>query len=198
MWDERYQRGFIYGESPNDFLVEHEDRLRRGARVLCLAEGQGRNAVFLASQGHDVTGVDASPVGLAHAQELAGRRGVHITTVTADLADYDPGITCWDAIVSIWCHLPPALRATVHARCVRALADEGLFLLEAYTPAQLDFGTGGPSDVSMLYTVDLLSRDLEGLTFEHAVETTRDVREGTLHGGPSAVVQVVARKAPRR
>ena len=194
VWDARYERGFIYGEAPNDFLVEHEPVITRGARVLCLAEGQGRNAVFLATRGHHVTGVDNSEVGLAHARDLAARQGVSIVTVAADLADFDPGAGCWDAIVSIWCHLPPALRLAVHRRCVAALDDNGVFLLEAYRPAQLDFGTGGPPDAALLYTLDQLASDLEGLTFEHGVETQRDVQEGILHRGPSAVVQVVARK----
>lgn len=197
MWDARYERGFIYGEAPNDFLVEHEPRLRRGARVLCLAEGQGRNAVFLASCGHHVTGVDNSAVGLAHARDLAARQGVSISTVVADLADFDPGAGCWDAIVSIWCHLPDALRASVHRRCVEALADDGVFLLEAYRPAQLEYGTGGPPDVGMLYSFDQLAKDLDGLVIELGIERVRDVQEGTLHRGPSAVVQVVARRPSR-
>ncbi|MBL8141335.1 MAG: class I SAM-dependent methyltransferase [Acidobacteria bacterium] len=194
VWDARYERGFIYGEAPNDFLVEHEPVMTRGARVLCLAEGQGRNAVFLASRGHHVTGVDTSEVGLAHARDLAARQGVSIVTVAADLADFDLGAGCWDAIVSIWCHLPAALRLSVHRRCVAALADDGVFLLEAYRPAQLEFGTGGPPDAALLYTLDQLASDLEGLTIEHGVETQRDVQEGILHRGPSAVVQVVAHR----
>jgi hypothetical protein len=198
IWDARYERGFIYGEAPNDFLVEHEPRLRRGARVLCLAEGQGRNAVFLASCGHHVTGVDNSAVGLAHAHELAARQGVSITTLVADLADFDPGTRCWDAIVSIWCHLPETLRVSVHRRCVEALADDGLFLLEAYRPAQLEYGTGGPPDVTMLYSFDQLAGDLDGLVMELGVERVRDVQEGTLHRGASAVVQVVARRPSGR
>lgn len=197
VWDARYERGFIYGEAPNDFLVEREPDLPRGARVLCLAEGQGRNAVFLASQGHHVTGVDNSAVGLAHARELAARQGVHIETVLADLAHYEPGQGCWDAIVSIWCHLPEALRVAVHRRCVDALIDGGLVILEAYRPAQLEFGTGGPPDAALLYSLERLSGDLAGLTIEHGVEIMRDVQEGVLHRGPSAVVQLVARRGTR-
>ena len=198
VWDARYERGFIYGEAPNDFLVESEPRLPRGARVLCLAEGQGRNAVFLAAEGHRVTGVDASAVGLAHAQELATRQHVHIETVLADLAAFDMGECQWDAIVSIWCHLPPDLRVAVHRRCVAALAPRGLFVLEAYRPAQLEHGTGGPPDPALLYVLDDLVSDLDGLTIEHGVEKIRDVQEGILHRGPSAVVQVIARRGAAR
>jgi hypothetical protein len=194
VWDARYERGFIYGEAPNDFLVEHEPVMRRGARVLCLAEGQGRNAVFLATRGHVVTGVDNSAVGLAHARELAARQQVSITTIVADLADFDPGVRCWDAIVSIWCHLPGPLRERVHRRCVAALDEGGVFLLEAYRPAQLEYGTGGPPDAAMLYSLGELAADLDGLAIEVGVERLRDVQEGTLHRGLSAVVQVVARR----
>lgn len=194
LWDARYERGFIYGEAPNDFLVEHEPLLPRGARVLCLAEGQGRNAVFLASEGHHVTGVDSSAVGLEHARELAARRHVRIETVLADLAVFDMGQAQWDAIVSIWCHLPADLRVSVHRRCVAALAPGGLVVLEAYRPAQLEFGTGGPPDPALLYTLDDLVADFDGLVIDYGAEKIRDVQEGILHRGPSAVVQVVARR----
>ncbi len=192
VWDARYERGFIYGEAPNDFLVESEPRFRRGARVLCLAEGQGRNAVFLAAEGHHVTGVDNSAVGLAHARDLAERQHVVIETVLADLAAFDMGERRWDAIVSIWCHLPPGLRTDVHRRCVAALAPGGVFVLEAYRPAQLEYGTGGPPDPALLYTLEDLVADLNGLAIEHGIEKVRDVHEGILHRGPSAVVQVIA------
>lgn len=108
-------------------------------RVLCLAEGEGRNAIFLAAQGFEVVAVDASAVGLAKAERLAREQRVAITTVQEDLSGYAPGHDTWDAIVSIWCHLPPALRERVHHGVGLALRIGGVFLLEAYTPAQLRF-----------------------------------------------------------
>jgi 2-polyprenyl-3-methyl-5-hydroxy-6-metoxy-1,4-benzoquinol methylase len=136
MWDERYAApGFAYGTAANDFLVDIERFFPRGARVLSLAEGEGRNAVWLAQQGHRVTGVDQSKVGFDKARALAAERGVVIDTVVADLSTFaiDEGV--FDVIVSIWAHLPPPARVALHARVVAGLKPGGLFVLEAYTPA---------------------------------------------------------------
>lgn len=192
MWDERYGRpGFAYGDRPNDFLVEVAPRIPAGP-VLCLADGEGRNGVWLAERGHAVTAVDLSPVGLAKAQDLARARGVTLETVVADLADYDLGEARWAGIVSVWCHLPSALRRAVHAAAVRALRPGGVFVLEAYTPAQIALGTGGPKDPDMLPTAADLTRELAGLDLEVLVEREREIREGALHEGRSAVVQLLA------
>jgi SAM-dependent methyltransferase len=195
MWNERYAETFAsYGTKPNDFLHEVADRIPDGP-VLCLAEGEGRNAVFLAEKGHAVTAVDLSDVGLANAAKLAAERGVEITTVLADLADYDPGEACWAGIVSIWAHVPPAVRTRLHAACVRALRPGGALVLEAYTPRQLDRpGKGGPSSAALLMTPDDLREELSGLRFERCGEVDRDVAEGRYHQGPSTTVQVLAFK----
>jgi len=113
-------------------------------KVLCLAEGERRNAVWLTRQSREVTAVDASEVGMEKARRLAPVRGVTITTVQADLADFEIEPQQWDLIVSIFCHLPRDLRADVHRRCVEGLRPGGMLLLEAYTPAQLEYKTGGP------------------------------------------------------
>ena len=194
-WDDRYSGdGFFYGTEPNDFLVGQAHRLPAGGQVLCLAEGEGRNAVWLAGRGYDVTAVDQSAVGLAKAGRLAASRGLALHTVQADLAQWTLPPGAWDAIVSIWCHLPGALRAKVHRAVVAGLRPGGVFLLEAYTPDQLRYGTGGPKDVDLLPTLAQLREELQGVQFEFAIERERDVREGGGHAGPSAVVQVVARR----
>lgn len=194
-WNDRYREpGFAYGDAPNEFLVETAPRIAPRGRVLSLGEGEGRNAVFLAQQGFTVTGVDDAEVGLAKARSLAAERGVQIETTVADLATFEFGERAWDAIVSIWCHLPPTVRARVHRECVRALAPGGLFVLEAYTPAQLAFDSGGPKTIEMLYTADLLREELAGLDVLLARECEREVHEGRYHQGPSAVVQFVAKK----
>jgi len=194
MWDERYATPeYVYGTKPNDFLASVAAQIPRG-RVLSIADGEGRNGVFLATLGHDVTSVDASAVGLAKAKQLAATRGVRLTTQVVDLADYvmEPG--AWTGIVSIFVHLPPPLRRRVHAQVVRGLAPGGVFILEAYTPEQLRHGTGGPSDPELLPTLDALRAELAGLEFMHAAALERDVQEGQFHRGRSAVVQVVARR----
>jgi hypothetical protein len=195
-WDERYATDdYFYGTQPNDFLRAWCPEIRRGGDVLCLAEGEGRNAVFLAGQGFHPLAVDQSPVGLGKAAKLASAQGVHIDTVVADLAAYRIEAGRWDGIVSIWCHLPGALRAAVHRQVVAGLRAGGVFLLEAYTPAQLAYGTGGPKDADLLPTLAGLRKELAGLEFVHAEERERVIHEGAGHDGLSAVVQVVARAA---
>src|SRR5690554_6588810 len=116
MWNDRYNNEhYIYGTEPNRFLAEHYSSIPKGD-VLCWAEGEGRNAVFLAEQGYQVTAVDLSDVGLAKAQRLAEARGVTITCVQADLAEFVLGENRWDGIVSIFAHLPPAVRQNLHQR----------------------------------------------------------------------------------
>lgn len=119
-------------------------------------------------------------------------RGVHLTTVRADLADFVIEPEAWDVIVSIWAHTPPILRRDLHRRVVKGLRPVGALVLEAYTPHQLSYGTGGPPDVDLLMTLAGLRQELEGLRFEAGVETVREVQEGRYHSGPSAVVQVLA------
>ncbi|MBI2407664.1 MAG: class I SAM-dependent methyltransferase [Gemmatimonadetes bacterium] len=194
MWNERYsQPGYVYGTEPNDFLAAAAAQIPRG-RVLSIGDGEGRNGVHLSTLGHAVTSVDSSTVGLAKARALAAQRGVTIETVEADLAVFDIAPAAWDGIVSIFCHLPPALRRRVHAQAVQGLVPGGVFVLEAYTPAQLALGTGGPSDAEMMPTLAVLRDELAGLEFVHALEMERDVQEGAYHRGRSAVVQVIARR----
>lgn len=194
MWDERYQgENFAYGTEPNDFLRSQIDYLPNG-RILCLAEGEGRNAVFLAEQGFAVTAVDQSSVGLAKAERLAAERGVRIETVVADLADFHIAPESWDGIVSIFAHTPPPVRRHIHHEVVAGLKPGGVFVLEAYRPEQLQYKTGGPPVAEMMMDLSGLNAELAGLHFEYAEETVREVREGTLHHGHGAVVQIRARK----
>ncbi|MCX9157423.1 class I SAM-dependent methyltransferase [Niveibacterium sp. 24ML] len=191
VWDERYsQPGFYYGDTPNDFLREHASRIPPG-EVLCLGEGEGRNALYLAQLGYQVTAVDSSAVGLEKLSKRAEAGGLLIRTVCADLAKYDFGSARWSAVVSIFCHLPPPLRAFVHARAVSALRPGGLVLLEAYTPRQLQLGTGGPKDQSLLYEMRTLASDFAALRREHLAELEREVIEGIGHTGRASVVQLI-------
>ena len=194
-WDERYRAaGYYYGAEPNDFLREHCGEIPRGGDVLCVAEGEGRNAVFLGAQGYAVMAVDQSAVGLRKAERLAALRGVRITTIQADLAEYRIEPDRWDGIVSIWCHLPRPLRTEVHRQVVTGLKPGGVLLLESYTPEQLRYGTGGPPTADRMVTLKELRLDLDGLEFIHAIERERVVTEGSGHTGLSAVVQLVARR----
>lgn len=191
MWNERYsQPGFAYGSEPNEFLASVAGLIPVG-RVLSLGEGEGRNAAYLASLGHQVVAVDQSDVGLAKACRLAAERSLTIETVCADLETYpiEPG--GWSGIISIFCHLPRRIRANLYSTVVRGLRPGGIFVLEAYTPKQIGRGTGGPQDPDIMLSLSGLKVELTGLEFVHAREIDRDVREGAYHTGLASVVQVV-------
>lgn len=196
-WDERYSaEDYAYGPEPNDFLAAHAHKLPAG-RILCLAEGEGRNAVFLASLGYQVTAVDQSAVGMRKARKLAEQKGVTIDTIVADLAEFAIARNTWDGIVSISAHVSGSIRKGLHHRVVAGLKPGGVFLLEAYTPRQLETagkGGPGPDQRERFMTLAELHQELDGLDFEIARETEREVNEGTYHSGPGAVVQIIARK----
>jgi SAM-dependent methyltransferase len=193
-WNARYGGAdFFYGTAPNEFLASVAARIPAGP-VLCLAEGEGRNAVFLASRGHAVTAVDQSAVGLAKAEALARSRGVPLTAVVADLSDFEIMPQAWAGIVAIFMHLPPALRGSVLARAARGLRPDGVFVMEAYTPAQLAHDTGGPRDATLLPTLAALQAELGNMEWLVARELERDVREGGGHTGLASVVQVLGRR----
>lgn len=194
-WNDRYAAaGHFYGEAPNTFVAEVAPQIPAGP-VLCLAEGEGRNAVHLATLGHRVTALDQSEVGLAKARRLAAARGVEIETVATDLADYSIAVAAWAGIVATFAHLPPALRRRVHRDVVAGLQPGGVYILEAYTPAQLAFGTGGPKLPELLMTLADLREELSGLKFLIARELERNVIEGSGHNGRGAVVQILARRS---
>ncbi|MBL8206105.1 MAG: class I SAM-dependent methyltransferase [Blastocatellia bacterium] len=195
MWDERYaDENYVYGTAPNDFLAAQAARIPKG-RVLCLADGEGRNGVWLAQQGYDVTSVDLSEVGLEKTRKLAASRGVSVTTIHADLAEYKIQPNEWDGVIAIFCHLPSAVRHYLYPQTVAGLRPGGVFLLELYPPKQLEYGTGGPRDLDLLATLEDLRQDLDGLQFEIAQEVEREIHEGQFHQGQSAVVQILAIKS---
>jgi hypothetical protein len=193
-WNERYaQSRFRYGTEPNAFLREVAARIPPGP-VMCLADGEGRNGVFLAQQKHHVLSVDFSRTGLGKARQLARERGVWIATLVADLAVLEIAPASWSGIVSIWAHVPEITRRLVHRAVAAGLRPGGAFVLEAYTPRQLARGTGGPTDPTRLMTLDGLREELKGLHFGIGREIVREIHEGDLHEGPSEVVQVLAFK----
>lgn len=196
-WDDRYRHpNFVFGYKPNDFLKANARLLRPGSRVLCLGDGEGRNGVFLASRGHRVVSLDYSAVGLEKARQLAAEKGVELETCHVDLADWvdhpDPAEP-WDAVVSIFCHLPPPLRKAVADVATRQTRPGGMLILEAYTPAQLALGTGGPKDPELLMTRPMVETDWVGWTLDVRL-VERRIFEGMGHQGLSSVVQGLGRR----
>ncbi len=193
-WNARYsESGFAYGTAPNDFLKSNFKTIPKG-NVLLLADGEGRNGVFLAEQGYAVTSVDYSSVGVEKAKSLARERQVDINATLCDLEHFAITPNQWNGIVSIFCHLPKPLRQKVHQQAVQGLKRGGAFLLEAYSPKQLQFGTGGPKQAELLIPLNDVLQELQGLTIELAQEIERDVIEGKYHTGRASVIQLIARK----
>ncbi len=194
-WNDRYgQSEYYYGTEPNTFLVDQVNQIKKNEKILCLAEGEGRNAVFLAKNGFQVTAVDSSQVGLDKLAELAQKNNVVIETVCCDLNAFIFESNYWSGIVSIWCHLPSELRAKVHKGVVSSLKPGGVFILEAYRPEQLNFKTGGPQNADLMPTLSQIVAELPGLKPVMAREIERSISEGIGHQGMSAVVQFVGTK----
>jgi SAM-dependent methyltransferase len=203
-WDARYDDPrYLFGERPNDFLVEAEVMIPRrsrdeGGRVLVLADGEGRNGVWLARQGHRVTTVDFSAVAVDKALALADRAQVTIEAHVADLAEFVDSEAAsgeWDGLVVIFVHLPAELRRAVAEALSPRLSERGVMILEGFTPAQLSMGTGGPSDEALLYTRERVLADWPDLQLDVRL-VERRVFEGPGHRGLSSVVQVLGRRRP--
>jgi len=197
-WNERFAGGgYAYGTAPNTFLVEHAGPIAPGMAALCLADGEGRNGVWLAQQGARVRSLDIAEAGLLKAQQLAAQHGVAISTQQADVTTADIGTAQWDLIASIFLHLPPGPRCALHRRAAAALKPGGRFVFEAYGPGQLALGTGGPKEPALLPTLASVEADFEGLpglSTLHRFHGRRAVHEGPLHSGEGEVVQLVPRK----
>jgi SAM-dependent methyltransferase len=195
MWDERFStQDYVYGTKPNDFLKDQITSIPKG-KVLSLAEGEGRNAVFLAKQGYSVTAVDASLAAIDKGHLLAKNNGVEIDFVHADLTEFELGEHHWDGIISIFFPLPPLQRKALYKKVARGLKKSGIFLLEAYTPKQLMFDTGGGKVIDFMQSKKSLAKELKGLDFVHLEELERNIIEGIYHTGIGSVVQAIAKKS---
>ena len=195
-WNQRFGADeYIFGTAPNAFLAAHKRLLPARGRALCVADGEGRNSVWLAEQGLEVTAFDFSPVAVAKARRLAAERGVRVDYEVASVNDWRWPQAAFDVVAAIFVQFAdPAMRAFMFERMVRALGPGGLLLLEGYTPKQLDYRTGGPSQVENLYTAPMLREAFSGLEIVELEEYEADVTEGTRHSGRSALIDLVARK----
>jgi len=174
-WDERYAGDeLVWRGDPNRFLVTEVADLAPG-RALDLACGEGRNAVWLATQGWTVTGVDFSAVGLAKGRRLADQQGVTVEWVTADVVDWDPPAGSFELVVVMYLHLPAEQRRAVHDRAGAALAPGGTLLVVGHDLINLTEGQGGPQDPALLFTPDDVATDLAGLTITKAERVRRPV-----------------------
>lgn len=195
-WDQRYDRSdYVFGEAPNAFLAREGHRLRPGMRALAVADGEGRNGVWLAEQGLEVLSVDFSPVAQAKARQLAERRGVTLACEQVDLLAWDWPVAAFDLVVAIFVQfVGPAGRTLLFERMLAALRPGGLLMLQGYTPEQLRHGTGGPGQIENLYTEDMLRQAFAGEEILYLASRTETLDEGAGHSGLSATVGCVVRR----
>ncbi|HUZ74151.1 MAG TPA: class I SAM-dependent methyltransferase [Stellaceae bacterium] len=198
-WNERYARAdYHFGTEPNAFLAAQRERLKPGQTALAVADGEGRNGVWLARQGLDVTTVDWSPVGVEKARRLADQCGVKMRIECADITTWDWGAPRFDVVVGIFIQFaPPPLRAEIFRGMKKVLKPGGLVFLEGYRPQQLQYKTGGPSAIENLYTAAMLREAFADMTILHLVEYDAELAEGSRHSGMSALVDLVAQKPDR-
>ena len=196
IWNERYAgEHYHFGTEPNAFLSRQKSLLKAGEQVLAIADGEGRNGVWLAQQGLQVVAVDSSDVALAKAKKLAEQRGVQLQFELADLMAWDWGVARYDVVVGIFIQFaPPGVREQMFARIKQCLKPGGLLLLEGYAPRQIANKTGGPSQVENLYTVEMLRAAFADMDIVELRDYDAEIEEGPGHKGISALVDLVARK----
>jgi SAM-dependent methyltransferase len=195
-WQARYATpDYIFGSEPNEFLARCRPLLPRSGKVLAVADGEGRNGVWLAKQGLDVTSIDFSPIAQEKARALAKDNRVAVTFIEADVHAWAYPAETFDVVAEIFTQFStPAERAPKWAGMRRALKRGGLLIVQGYTPKQLEYGTGGPKQVEHLYTRAMLERAFGDLDDVQILEEERELHEGAAHSGMSAVIGLTARK----
>lgn len=196
MWDQRYDTpNYVYGTEPSRFLKLNANVLNPGDTVLAVADGEGRNSVFLAEQGLTVTAMDSSAVGMDKARLLAKERNVNVNFQLADLRGYNWDAVQYDVVAAIFIQFAdPAFRAEIFDGMERAVKPGGLLLLHGYTPKQIEFGTGGPPVAELLYTRDMLADRFADWEIFQLNDYEADLNEGPGHSGRSALIDLIAKR----
>ncbi len=196
MWDDRFRgEGYLYGTDPAGFVAAQAGVLPPAAKVLSVADGEGRNSTYLAGLGHQVTAIDASGVALEKARALAATRKVTVQFAQVDILAWDWPDGAFDAVLGVFIQfLPAELRTGLHRNLAQAVRPGGMVLLHGYAPRQVGYGTGGPSQVGNLYTLDQLRADFAGWEVVRAEDYDATLREGQGHSGTAALIDFIARK----
>jgi ubiquinone/menaquinone biosynthesis C-methylase UbiE len=195
-WDERYAaEHYIFGTAPNVFLASQAALIRPGMRALAVADGEGRNGVWLAEQGAQVHAIDFSPLALEKARKLAGSRGVTLEFEQADVLNWSWPEATYDLVAAIFIQFaPPPERDRIIAGIRRCLKPGGVLILQGYTPKQIEFATGGPPSAANMYTAELLREWFADWKIQHLREHESVISEGSHHHGMSALIDLVAQK----
>jgi len=196
-WNKRFAKdGYVFGTEPNEWLRRHAPVWKARSRILCVADGEGRNSVWLAKQGHQLEAFDISEVGVAKARRLAQECQVNVDFAVAGCDDFAWKPNHYDGVAAIFVQFAdPDLRARLFANMVRSLKPGGTLILVGYTPKQLEYGTGGPSVLSHLYTPEMLREAFADLTIHELDAYEVELAEGDGHKGKSAVIGLVATRA---
>lgn len=196
MWNQRFSGAdYLFGTEPNAYLQAQAARLPTSGSALCVADGEGRNSVWLAGRGLDVHAFDVADVGVAKARRLAADAGVQVHYTVADCEQWDWTPERFDLVAAIFIQFAdPDLRSRLFAHMVRTLKPGGMLVLQGYTPRQLEYKTGGPGELSHLYTADLMRESFGGLHILELVEYEAELSEGARHIGRSALLGLVAVK----
>ncbi|TYQ27797.1 class I SAM-dependent methyltransferase [Pseudanabaena sp. UWO311] len=200
-WDERYQESeYAYGIEPNQFLTSQINRLKPNTQALVVGDGEGRNGVWLATQGLNVHTIDLSPIGIGKAQALAHKNQVKINAECADLTNWNWLENEYDLVVSIYLHFAADVRQRMHQLMLKSLKPNGLLILEGFNLGQLqyqqEYDSGGPKIPEMLFTPDILRQDFSDGKILELTETVTDLSEGRYHNGKASVIRLVMQKAP--
>lgn len=197
-WNERFAaEDYVFGTRPNAFLSAQRERLKPGMKALCVADGEGRNSVWLASLGLEVTAFDFSAVGSSKASRLAEANNVKVDYRISDVERWDWDAAAYDVVVAIFVQFAaPAVRACMFAGMVRTLRPGSTLIIQGYRPEQLAYATGGPKLMENLYTEDLLRQSFASLEILHLVAHDDAIDEGPGHSGMSALVDFVGKKLP--
>jgi SAM-dependent methyltransferase len=195
-WNTRFAApGFVFGTVPNAFLASQAPRLKRGMTALCVADGEGRNSVWLAQQGLEVTAFDFSPIAVEKARGFARQCNASVAYRVGNVNEWNWDERQYDVVAGIFIQfVGPDERARMFAGMARALKPGGLLILEGYGPKQLEYATGGPKKLENLYTEALLRESFRGLEILHLASYDAEVDEGAGHKGMSALVDLVARR----
>lgn len=195
-WNRRFSEpGYLFGTEPNAWLHEHADLWHAGQRVLCVADGEGRNSVWLAQRGLIVDAFDISEVGVRKARDFARITGVKVNFAVADIATLQWPESIYDGVAAIFIQFAdPQLRVRIFEGIARCLKPGGTLILQGYTPRQLDYRTGGPPLASHMYTPELLREAFQAMDILELREYEAELAEGSGHRGHSALVGMVARK----
>jgi ubiquinone/menaquinone biosynthesis C-methylase UbiE len=195
-WNARYSTDdYIFGTAPNMFLASQAALIHPGMQALAIADGEGRNGVWLAERGAQVHAIDVSRVALGKARKLAAARGVTLEFEQADVLNWTWPEAIYDLVAAIFIQFaPPPERDRIIAGIRRTLKPGGVLILQGYTPKQIEFATGGPSNPANLYTADLLRTWFGDWGILHLNEHESVISEGSHHHGMSALIDLVARK----